>query len=115
MRSMKVIQSPFLSGNEIPFPCTCCDCLRIGNFLISDLYKNHDGDIEKFHKWLGQNNCFEQNFGYSYFLEMKKNGDLNNKKIQISQNGSKMKLPYRKKDGSIHFKMMDPSCFVLKL
>lgn len=111
----EVIQSPFLSGNEIPFPCTCCDCLRIGNFLISDLYKNHDGDIEKFHKWLGQNNCFEQNFGYSYFLEMKKNGDLNNKKIQISQNGSKMKLPYRKKDGSIHFKMMDPSCFVLKL
>lgn len=109
-----VIQSPFLSGNEIPFPCTCCDSLRIGNFLIFDLHKNHDGNIEKFHQWLESNDCSEENFGLSYFLKMSKNGDLINQKIKVSETGSKMNLPFRKQDGSIHFKMMDPSYFVLK-
>ena len=107
-----VLKSPLFSGNEIPFPCTSCQCLKIGLFLVYDIFKNFDNNIENFHLWLKQHNCYHDKENLSYFLKMDLKGNLLPEKIFVNQN-NQIELPFLNEKNEIYFKYSDPSSFCL--
>ena len=77
---------------RMPFPCSFCAMLQVGNYIWDVTKKYFSSDISGFNDYLKKKQDCDESEHVSYLLHMDKNGEFCGKKVYVNKSNL-MKLP----------------------